>query len=278
MVAKSLACAALVGFHASQALPNPAASHVRIPHLPSGERLSVCDGLSALDEPQRSGEDDDLLSVGGTVWPAAASLCRWLRDHEMVAGASVLELGGGTGVVGLYAAGLGARQVCLTDGKEGLTRLQAKNILLNTPRLPTGTHVTAQRLVWGAEPPPEGPWDLVIGSDVTYDDEFPRVQAFARTVALLLEQQPVPPRVLLAHDHRQRRVASDGSWDGGWDEDDDYLTSLVEVAAECALVLEQRHWELPTAEERSSGISEISIIEVRRRAQQETPGPAGLAG
>ena len=84
--------------------------------------------------------------IGGRLWPSAGLLCRYLRDTaQMVMGKSVIELGAGvttywsskprlldaphplltspafepllqqTGLVGLYAAGLGARQVLLTD-------------------------------------------------------------------------------------------------------------------------------------------------------------------
>ena len=75
---------------------------LRIPALPSGERLNLqtADGL-----------------LGGEVWPSAVALCnhlaqrsRWLSESNPL----TAELGAGTGAVGLYAAGLGARAV-LTD-------------------------------------------------------------------------------------------------------------------------------------------------------------------
>ena len=46
------------------------------------------------------------------------------KHADDVAGASVLELGSGTGACGLYAAALGASRVVLTDGREGLLPLQ----------------------------------------------------------------------------------------------------------------------------------------------------------
>ena len=123
-------------------------NQVRIPPLPSGDWLRLRDGLSLLEEQTdattRSG---DLASVGGTVWPAAASLCAWLREHAAdVAGASVLELGSGTGACGLYAAALGARRVVLTDGREGLRPLQEDNIRRNAPLMRAGTLVTSETL------------------------------------------------------------------------------------------------------------------------------------
>jgi predicted nicotinamide N-methyase len=61
--------------------------------------------------------------LGGTVWPAAAALCRHLSRHRTLllsSRPSCVELGSGTGAVGLYAAGLGF-QVTLTEHKPPLS-------------------------------------------------------------------------------------------------------------------------------------------------------------
>ena len=133
-------------------------NQVRIPPLPSGDWLRLRDGLSLLEEQtDATTRTGDLASVGGTVWPAAASLCAWLREHAVdVAGASVLELGSGTGACGLYAAALGATRVVLTDGREGLRPLQEDNIRRNAPLMRAGTLVTSETLAWGKAPPPAG--------------------------------------------------------------------------------------------------------------------------
>ena len=64
------------------------------------------------------------VGTGGAVWPAAGALCRLLRGQRLD-GLSVLELGTGTGAVGLYAAGCGARSVVLTDADASLCSLAA---------------------------------------------------------------------------------------------------------------------------------------------------------
>ena len=236
-------------------------SQVNIPPLPSGDWLRLRDGPSLLEELHDTTRTGDLASVGGTVWPAAATLCTWMRAHaEDVKGASVLELGSGTGACGLYAAALGASRVVLTDGREGLRPLQDDNIRRNAPLMRAGTRVTSETLAWGITPPPAGPWDLVIGSDLIYDSQV----ELAMTLGALLEATP-PPTVLLAHEHRQRRYASDGSFDGRWDEDDDDLSGFIAAAHdERGLQLEQLAWELPKPAARMGGEREISIIRIGR--------------
>ena len=90
--------------------PIPIAPSQGLPPLPNGVQLELAvPGLH--------------IGLGGKVWPAAGSLCRWLRD-EPLDDKHVLEIGCGVGGVGLYAAALGAKSVLLTDGG-GHTLLQA---------------------------------------------------------------------------------------------------------------------------------------------------------
>lgn len=91
-----------------------AADTEALPPLPSGQRLRISTGSLA---------DCD---TGGRVWSAAIVLCRWLAAEDRAAASSptatgvygtcALELGCGTGAVGLYSAGLGAKHVLMTDG------------------------------------------------------------------------------------------------------------------------------------------------------------------
>ncbi|CAD7952937.1 unnamed protein product [Amoebophrya sp. A25] len=65
------------------------------------------------------------------VWDAGLVLCYMLvKSPELVRGKTVLELGAGTGVVGLTAWALGAKRVVLTDLEEALPHLH-KNVSLN---------------------------------------------------------------------------------------------------------------------------------------------------
>ena len=118
-------------------------------------------------------------------------------------------------------------------------QLAAENIGLNLALLPG--RVGVQRLSWGEGALPEGPWDVVIGSDVTYEDGG-AMAALATTLHdLLLCQQPHPPRVVLAHDHRARSQPSPARWD----DDDGKLRAFAVAAASRGLELERLAWERP---------------------------------
>lgn len=70
------------------------------------------------------------LGTGLTVWDGAVVLSKFLETEAnagacRIAGRTVLELGAGTGVVGLAAAALGAQRVILTDQAYTLDNLRA---------------------------------------------------------------------------------------------------------------------------------------------------------
>ena len=76
---------------------------VDLPTFASGETLQL--------------SQDREHGIGGQVWRGTGAMCRWQKTcADDFRGASVLELGAGTGLTGLHAASLGARQVVLTDG------------------------------------------------------------------------------------------------------------------------------------------------------------------
>ncbi|XP_036387760.1 EEF1A lysine methyltransferase 3-like [Megalops cyprinoides] len=115
------------------------------------------------------------LGVAAPVWDAALCLCRHLEQQSLdLRGKRVIELGAGTGIVGILAARLGA-EVTLTDLPYAVPQLE-KNVLANVP--PAGwpsAAPTVAPLSWGLDQtqfPVD--WDLVLGADIVYlADTYP---------------------------------------------------------------------------------------------------------
>lgn len=115
--------------------------------------------------------------VGHVVWDAAIVLAKYLETKAFMnsatglntlASKNVLELGAGTGIVGLVAATLGAH-VILTD-LDDLQDLLKKNIGVNQTLI-TGS-ATAKVLKWGENttdflPPP----DIILMADCIYYEQ-----------------------------------------------------------------------------------------------------------
>lgn len=122
-----------------------------------------------------------------------------------LAGTRVLELGSGTGAVGLFAAGLGAH-VVLTDyrppglGSSSVLEQLRRNVAANVGLLAQPPEVLELR--WGDEAQVQaacklGPYGLLLGSDVTYRPAMDA--ALLQTAARLSDAGRPPPRLLLAH-------------------------------------------------------------------------------
>ncbi|NXY18211.1 EFMT3 methyltransferase, partial [Atrichornis clamosus] len=131
------------------------------------------------------------LGLAGAVWEAALSLCRFLGEqHLELAGRRVLELGAGTGIVGIFAAMLGAG-VTLTDRPAALPQLR-ENVRRNFPGGVGGPRVRA--LLWGRDQHLFTPkFHLILGSDIVYD---PR--AFAPLLRTLRHFVTLPAQALLS--------------------------------------------------------------------------------
>lgn len=110
-----------------------------------------------------------------------------------------MELGTGTGAVGLYAAGCGATLVRLTDAFPEVLDLAQRN--LDSARamglVPSGIQVEVVPYTWG-DPLPQGSFDWVVGSDITYSSKLHGI--LMDTVAVVLEDPSI--RVVLAHADR----------------------------------------------------------------------------
>lgn len=126
--------------------------------------------------------------VAGVVWDAAIVLATFLQtvsnkgadglneiglDGDSFKGKRVLELGAGTGLVGIVSCFLGAN-VVITDTSDAL-EFTKKNVLRNintNPKSDSGS-CKVEVLHWGRdlEEWKDEPWDLILGADIVYVKE-----------------------------------------------------------------------------------------------------------
>ncbi|KAJ3743364.1 putative methyltransferase-domain-containing protein [Lentinula detonsa] len=109
---------------------------------------------------------------GGIVWPAGQILSSYLikRGSELLQGRRVVELGSGTGLVGLIAAKLGAGRVWITD-QAPLLDIMQQNLSLNSLQ----RNCIAAELDWGTSVPASLPLpDVILAADCVYfEPAFP---------------------------------------------------------------------------------------------------------
>ena len=125
----------------------------------NGARLSILED-PALDD----------ATTAGSIWPAGRMLAEHLAEFVDVQDKLVLELGSGTGVLGLAAAASGARRVLLTD----IHMATAQRNAVAASGVPAGVVMT-HLLRWG-EPTDAaralqvlgGTPDIVLGGDIVY--------------------------------------------------------------------------------------------------------------
>ncbi|KAM4560443.1 protein N-lysine methyltransferase METTL21A [Odontesthes bonariensis] len=118
-------------------------------------------------------QDWKKLGVAAVVWDAAVVMCMYLELEKVeLKGKRAIELGAGTGLVGIVAALLGAH-VTITDRQPALEFLSS-NVKANLPPR-SQESVVVSELTWGdgLEHYPAGGFDLVLGADIVYlEDTF----------------------------------------------------------------------------------------------------------
>jgi hypothetical protein len=164
-------------------------------------------------------------SVGGHIWPASDFLVDYMVSTNLVRGKTVLELGSGCGYIGIASAVLGASKSTMTDmlvndSKNNTTSRIVldncdHNIALNSGLL-TQENVETQVLHWGKDHKKcvdklmckstgDVHYDLILGSDVTYEAEGSD-SLFWTISYILRRQQDANPsstcRCILSHEYR----------------------------------------------------------------------------
>ncbi|KAJ1311289.1 hypothetical protein OPQ81_009787 [Rhizoctonia solani] len=136
---------------------------------------------------------------GGIAWPAGEVLSRYLARRGSLVGQRVVELGSGTGLVGLVAGLLGAEEVVITD-QEQLINIMKENIELNNLQ----SRVRASVLNWGEPMPPNLPSTVsaIIAADCVYVES-----AFPLLVSTLTDLNNTYPNAEILFCYKKRRKA-----------------------------------------------------------------------
>lgn len=104
------------------------------------------------------------LPFWAKVWESSFMLAYFLGRRPVVLGQRILEIGGGIGVAGIYAAMCG-HKVTITDINEDALLFARANVLLNGV-----TRAQVKKLDWN-ETNLREPYDVIVGAEVIYDRE-----------------------------------------------------------------------------------------------------------
>ncbi|GCC35807.1 EEF1A lysine methyltransferase 3-like [Chiloscyllium punctatum] len=107
------------------------------------------------------------LGVSAYVWDAGLALCRYFEKKNInFSGKKVIELGSGTGIVGILATLLGG-DVTITDKPEVLKQIET-NVQVNVPSA-CRHRLQIRPLTWGEDHTNfPADYDFVLGSDIVY--------------------------------------------------------------------------------------------------------------
>lgn len=161
---------------------------------------------------QRLPDDNQPENTGSQVWPATLALSQYLEEatlglkgteNHIPDGRVVLELGAGTGLVGLCAHALGAKKVLLTDVPSVLPGI-ARNVELNTSAVQGSVQVAGLdwRDVADGKGLPLDEFDIILGSDIVLWPELfePLCTALTRLAA-------PKTSILLSIEHRSKEIS-----------------------------------------------------------------------
>ena len=91
------------------------------------------------------GSDDDQWGIHSCLWNGGIGMLSYLKQHPINSTALIIDLGAGTGIVGLGMGLLGYQHIVLTDLKDALSLMQ-ENVTLNETVI---KGVTVEEITWG---------------------------------------------------------------------------------------------------------------------------------
>ncbi|ORX91173.1 hypothetical protein K493DRAFT_53123 [Basidiobolus meristosporus CBS 931.73] len=139
-------------------------------------RSFIFNGHEIVIQQNQDQKIDITQNTGNIVWDGAYILSRFIQKHVKVKGKRCVELGAGTGLVGLVTWSLGGK-VVLTEIPD-LIELTQKNVELNTRALVgdlSEEDVDVKVLSWGDEAQINDlspPYEVILGSEILYLKDF----------------------------------------------------------------------------------------------------------
>jgi hypothetical protein len=154
--------------------------------------FSIGDNCLHIEEHRCNGCDGEDGATGLNMWDAAIVLAKYIEINSgIVQGKRILELGAGTGLVGISAHLMGAQYSLLTDLEYALPNLK-QNVEHNSADNST---ITVSMLDWFEQATyPTGRWDVVLGADVVWLEHL--VAPLVHTISSCIDSQSV---LILSH-------------------------------------------------------------------------------
>eukprot|EP00933_Yihiella_yeosuensis_P020367 TRINITY_DN16339_c0_g1_i1.p1 TRINITY_DN16339_c0_g1~~TRINITY_DN16339_c0_g1_i1.p1 ORF type:complete len:264 (+),score=52.09 TRINITY_DN16339_c0_g1_i1:63-794(+) len=148
-----------------------------MPVISNGQKVSIGNSNVTLHVSSEEPDDDD--TTASAVWGAGLALAQHVidgasnDDSTLVHGATVLELGSGTGVCGLACAAAQAEGVVLTDLAENVERLD--RAIAQNAKVVDGCDVRAAALPWADVAAAQsvaqetfGSFDVIVAADCNF--------------------------------------------------------------------------------------------------------------
>jgi len=148
-------------------------------------------------------------ATGWLVWPVAVDFCKYICEiPKVINGKAVLELGSGTGLVGIVSSLLDPTKVIISDLEDDL-RMCVENVGLNEHRMKRPDIVYVRALGWGNTTNIEsiksefGAFDVIMGSDIVYHQT---IEILTGLVSTIVELSRASTEVFIAYEDREGMI------------------------------------------------------------------------
>jgi len=148
----------------------------------------------------------ELLGIGtGTfVWPAAIVLCKYLEKNiHIIKDKRVIDIGTGTGITGLVASHLGAKEVCLTDQLQIIPSLRENVINYNNNNNSKSNNdnnlIRIETYEWGNELNHlNSPFEVIIVCDCVLPKLYP-IEPLIKAIHAVMNESSI---AIFSYEHR----------------------------------------------------------------------------